>query len=95
MRISGFLTPSFKQIKMDKDSYRELKTRSDESEINAVKDMSLKGFHHGYLGYDTEYNTYILKGINPQIGKKCIIVLGEQPTAQKVKDSINNWNLNA
>lgn len=86
---------SFRQIKMDGDSYWDLRNNASAEEVESIKNMSLKGFNHGYIVFDPDWGRYgscLLKGIGSQTGKQLCIPLGEKPTAENVKKVINNYN---
>ncbi|MBQ7449973.1 hypothetical protein IJS77_01035 [bacterium] len=68
MRIGNLNTNvNFKQIKMDGDSYWDLRNTSSEEAVDSIKDMSLKGFNLGYITCND--SGLFLRGIQSREGK--------------------------
>lgn len=84
---------SFKHIILDGTICWEILEKSGEKEISDIKSMSMKGFEYGYVYYDRDNNTYILKGINPiNKEKQYCCYLGRYITAQRIKNAIRSYN---
>ena len=95
MKIGKISNQSFKRIKMDGDSYWDLRNQASAEEIEGIKNMSLKGFSHGYIVFDPDWGRYgsmLLKGIGSTSGKSLCLPLGDKPSVQDVKNAINNYN---
>ena len=95
MRVGKISDCSFKKIKMDQESYWNLRCRSSKEEIDKLKQMSLKGFDQCYITYDSDWGRYgncLLKGTNSNSLEKICIPLGDKPSAQNVRNTIRNYN---
>ena len=98
MRIGRISNQSFKQIKMDVDSYWSLRANASKEEVEKLKEMSLKGCNQSYIAFDSDWGRYgscLLKGISSTSDEKICIPLGDKPIVQDVRNVINRFNMYA
>ena len=88
-------TTSFKQIKMDEDSYWNLRNRASKKDVESIKKMSIKNIPDAHIAFDPDWGMFgcmLILGTNTKTGKELRLPLGEKPTAQEVTRAINNYN---